>query len=104
MKSIKKYFTTKQDDTNRYLFFSAQGLFTLGSFVNYYYTEREKISMRELILSFVEFLGALCMCLFQYRAKWLRGTIVMCIALFVSAFVFFDFLLLYIKKETTLVD
>lgn len=100
MKFKRDYFTTKYDTMNRYLFFSAQGLFTLGSIVNYYYIEPDKISMRGLILSFVEFLGALCMSLFQYRAKWLRGTIVMCVALLVSAFVFFDFLLLYIKRET----
>jgi len=92
----KKYFTRKFDRINIFLFACAQLLFTVGSLVNYYYTTPDNISLRTVIQSFIEFLGALCMCLFQYRAKWLRGTIVMCVALFVTTFVFLHFLFLYI--------
>lgn len=96
MNIYKKYFTRKFDTINIILFACAQLLFTAGSLVNYYYTTPDNISLRTVIQSFIEFLGALCMCLFQYRAKWLRGTIVMCVALFVTTFVFLDFLILYI--------
>jgi hypothetical protein len=97
-----KYFTKKYGNVNRVLFLMAQVLFTIGSLVNYYYVEPTIIKKRELILSFIEFLGAFCMLLFQYKAKWLRGTIIMCVACMVSAFVFLDLLFLYIKKNTDL--
>ena len=96
MNIYRKYFIKKYDIISRLLFLCAQLLFTVGSIVNYYYTTPDNISLRTVILSFIDFLGALCMCLFQYRAKWLNGTIMMCIALFVSTFVFLDFLMLYI--------
>ena len=96
------YFTTKYDVENRYLFFAAQLLFSIGSLVNYYFIKIDNVNMKGLILSFIEFLGALCMAIFQYRAKWLRGTIIMCVALFVSAFVFLDFLFIYLRKHNVM--
>jgi len=95
----KNYFTTKYDVENRYLFLAAQSLFSIGSLVNYYFMEKDAINLKGLILSFIEFLGALCMAIFQFRAKWLRGTIIMCVALGVSTFVFFDFLFVYIQRH-----
>ena len=97
-----KYFTKKYSNMKRVLFLMAQGLFTIGSVVNYYYVESTIIKKREVILSFIEFLGAFCMLLFQYKVKWLRGTIIMCVACMVSALIFLDLLFLYIKTNTDL--
>jgi hypothetical protein len=85
---------------NRFLFLIAQSLFTIGSLVNYYYLRPTIITERDVILSCIEFLGALCMLLFQYEAKWLQGTIIMSVAFSVSAIVFIDILFLYIKSKT----
>jgi hypothetical protein len=96
------YFTRNYSSIDRGLFLSAQGLFTIGSVVNYYYLEPTIIKEQAVILSFIEFLGAFCMLLFQYRVKWLRGTIIMCVACIVSLFVFLNVLFLYIKTNTDL--
>lgn len=100
MPSIDKYFTKTYGSVNRMLFLAAQSLFTIGSVVNYYYLIPTIITERDVILSCIEFLGALCMLLFQYEAKWLRGTIIMSVAFSVSFIVFIDILFLYIKSKT----
>jgi len=100
MTSDRTYFTKKYGSMNRFLFLIAQSLFTLGSVVNYYYLRPTIITERDVILSCIEFLGALCMLLFQYEARWLRGTIIMSIAFSVSSIVFIDILFLYIKSKT----
>ena len=100
MTSDRTYFTKKYGRMNHILFLIAQSLFTIGSLVNYYYLIPTFITEKDVMLSCIEFLGALCMLLFQYEAKWLQGTIIMSIAFSVSSIVFIDILFLYIKSKT----
>ena len=95
------YFTKQQDFNNRILFLTAQLLFTIGSLVNYYYIDPFAIKNINLIMLFDEFLGSLCMTLFQYRTHWFRGTIIMIVATSISAFVFLHVLLMYFKNKNT---
>jgi len=100
MTSDRTYFTKTYGRMNHILFLIAQSLFTIGSLVNYYYLIPTFITEKDVMLSCIEFLGALCMLLFQYEAKWLQGTIIMSIAFSVSSIVFIDILFLYIKSKT----
>ena len=95
------YFTKKHDFENRMLFLTTQLLFTIGSLINYYYINPYEVKKISLIMLFNEFLGSLCMTLFQYRTHWFRGTLIMIVATSISALIFFHVLLMYFKNKNT---
>lgn len=93
------YFTKHHGKIDTILYLLSRVIFILLLLADYYYLNKTDVPLHKIFGLFAAFIGSLIMAIYQYRNKWFRGTLIMCISTIITASLLIRITLLYYENK-----